>query len=167
MTLQIYLSFFSTLAIVAGGIFAAVQLRQLARQRARESALQMVHSFRTPEFLNAVNLLFDLPEGLSKVEMEERLGEKMTYVFVMFGTLESIGILVYKREIDIQLVEDFASGVIVLAGRKFKRYLEDVREASNRQTYYEWVQWLCDQVERRESKLPAVPAYIMHRNWKP
>ena len=53
MPITTYLSMISTSAIVAAGIFAGVQLRLYNKQRARESALQLVHSFRTPEFLSA------------------------------------------------------------------------------------------------------------------
>ena len=60
------LSVISTSAIVAALIGAGVQLRLYNRQRARESALQLAHSFRTAEFLVAVNIVFDLPEGLSR-----------------------------------------------------------------------------------------------------
>jgi hypothetical protein len=166
MTLANLLSLASTLAIVAAGIFAGMQVRQFNKQRARDSALQLLHSFQTPEFVNAVNIVFDLPDGLSKVEIEGRLGDKMTNVLVMFGTFESLGVLVFRREIDIRLVEDFCAGVIVMAGHKFKRYLSDMQESSNRNTYYEWFQWLFEQFETRESKVPPVPAYIAFRNWK-
>jgi len=161
------LSLLSTSAIVAAGIFAGAQLRHLNKQRARESALQMLHSFQTPEFLNAINIVFDLPEGLSKKELEERLGEdKMTCILVMFGTLESLGILIYRRDIDIRLVEDFFSGIIILSGRKLKNYLKEVRDSSNRQTYYEWYQWLYEQFEKRKLKTPAIPSFIAFRDWK-
>ena len=55
------LSLITTVAIVAAGIFAGVQLRQLKKQRTRESALQMLHSAQTPEFMEAVNIIFNLP----------------------------------------------------------------------------------------------------------
>lgn len=166
MQLTTILSLLSTSAIVAGGIFAAVQIRQMNKQRARDSALQMLHSFRTPDFLNAVNIVFSLPEGLSKQEVEERLGEKMISILVLFGTFESLGIMVYRREMDIQLVEDFFSGIIILSGRKFKNYLIEVREMGNRHTYYEWFQWLYEVCEKREQKMPAIPAYVAFKDWK-
>lgn len=166
MALPLILQSIATLSIFAGVIFALLQLRTSNQQRARESALQMLHSFRTPEFLQAVNIVFDLPEGLSRKELEERLGERLGSILVLFGTFESLGILVFRRDIDIRMVEDFFSGIIVLSGRKLKRYLEDVRVAGNRQTYYEWFQWLAELVERREQKAPAVPAFAAHRDWK-
>lgn len=158
------LSLVSTLAIVAAGVFAGMQVRQLNRQRARDSALQLSHSFQTPEFVNAVNIVFDLPEGLSKKEIENRVGDEMTNILVMFGTFESLGILIYRREIDISLVDDFCSGAIVLAGRRLKRYLAEMQESSGRTTYYEWFQWLYERFEERESLKPAVPAFIAHRD---
>jgi len=86
---------------------------------------------------------------------------------VLFGTFESLGILIFRGDIDINLVEDFFSGVIILTGKKFKNYIREVRELSNRPTYYEWTQWLYEQVEKRESKTPAIPAYLEYQDWKP
>ena len=165
MAFTTLLSLLSTAAIVAAGVFAGIQLRLMNKQRARESALQLLHSFQTPEFLTALNIAFDIPEGLSRKEIEDRLGDKMTSVFVLFAIFESLGILIFRGEIDVDLVEDFFSGIVILSGRKFKRYLAEVRETSGRDTYYEWFQWLSEQFEKRELKSPAIPAYIAFRDW--
>jgi superfamily I DNA/RNA helicase len=167
MDINSVFSLVSTLAIVVGLVFAGVQLRQLNKQGAREYALQLLHSFQTLEFQNASKIIFELPEGLSKKEIEERLGNKLTSVLSMLGTFESLGILIYRREIDIQLVEDFISGDIIHTGKKFKNYLKEMRELTDRQTYYEWFQWMYEQIEKRESKTPPMPAYIEYQNWKP
>jgi hypothetical protein len=165
MPITTILAFFSTISIVTGAIFAGVQFRQLNRTRARESALQLVQSARTPEFIAAISVMWNLPDGLSAKEIEERLGDKMSSAYILFWTFESLGILVFRKEIEIELVEDFYSGVIIFSGRKFGRYLSEIREISGRETYFEWFQWLYEVVERRESKTPPVPAYIANRNW--
>jgi len=79
MNLKLWLDTVTTAFIVVGGFLALLQLRQTPKQRVRESALQMLHSFQTPEFLTAVNIVFDLREGLTKEDLEQRLGEKLTY----------------------------------------------------------------------------------------
>jgi hypothetical protein len=76
MNLKLWLDTVTTVFIVVGGFLALLQLRQTHKHRSRESALQMLHSFQTPEFLTAVNIIFDLPEGLSKEDLEQRLGDK-------------------------------------------------------------------------------------------
>jgi hypothetical protein len=83
----------------------------------------------------------------------------------MFGTFESLGILVFRRDVDIQMVEDFFSGVLALSLGMLRNYVEEVRAQSGRQTYYEWYQWLSEQVARREEKKPAVPAFVQFRDW--
>lgn len=166
MDLRTVLSLLSTTAIVLAGIFGGIQLRQFYKQRARESALQLVRSFQTPEFTQAVDIVFNIPEGLSKKEIEEYLGDRITAVLVMFGTFESLGILVYRREIKMEVVDDFFSGIIILSWKKFRSYIEEMRAQGKRDTYYEWAQWLAEQFIKRESHTPAIPAYIAHRDWK-
>jgi len=165
MDLGIIVNIAETFTILGGVLFAIVQIRNSNRQRTRESALQLLHSFQTPEFHEAVTIVVDLPEGLSKKELEKRIGDNMTCIFVMFGTFESLGILIYRREIDIQLVEDFFSGVIILTGRKFMNYFKEIRELGNRPTYYEWIQWMYEQIEKRESMVPAIPSYVEFQDW--
>jgi len=166
MDINTILGFISTFAIVVGLFFAGVQLRQLNKQRVREYATQLLHSFQTLEFQNAAKIVFEFPEGLTKNEIEERLGDKLTSVLAMLGIFESLGLLICRREIDIRLVEDFISGLIIHSGKKFKNYLAEMRELTNRPTYYEWFQWMYEQIEKRESKTPAIPAYIEFRNWE-
>jgi len=165
MNAEIFVGLAETIAIITGLTFAVIQIRTSNKQRSRESAYQLLNSFQTPEFHQAVTILVELPEGLSKNEIEKSLKDNMTSMYVMFGTFESLGILIYRREISIQLVEDFFSGVIILLGKKFSNYFNEVRELSNRPTYYEWIQWMFEQIEKRESKTTAIPSYIEYRDW--
>jgi hypothetical protein len=167
MDINTLMGLISTIAIVAGLFFAGIQLRQLNKQRIREYALKLLDSFQTLEFQNAARIIFELPNGLTKKEIEERLGEKLNSILSMLGIFESLGVLIYRREIDIRLVEDFISGLILHTGWKLKNYLNEMREITSRQTYFEWFQWLFEQVEKRESKTPAIPSYIEFRDWKP
>ena len=160
-----WLDLVRTVCLVVGGVLALLQLRHNQRQRMRELALQMLRSFQTPDFLTAGNLVYEMPEDLTKEEVEKRFKGKVTCLLVMLGTFESLGVLVHRRDIDIRLVEDFFGGILIMAGRKLRLYIEDMRRLSGRDTYYEWVTWLCDQVKRREAERPALPAHIEFRDW--
>ena len=46
--------------------------------------MQLLHSFQTPHFMEALDVVFNLPDGLSKVEIEERVGGRMTSMLVMW-----------------------------------------------------------------------------------
>jgi hypothetical protein len=166
MNFNTLLNLMGTLGLVAAGAFAGIQIRQIIKHRARVYALQLLHSFQTPEFQNALHMLVDFPEGLTKKEIEVNLGDKIISFYVMFGTFEALGVLVYKREIEISLVEDFFSGVIILAWKKFRNYIYEIRALGNRPTIYEWFQWIAEQIEKRESKNPPIPAHIAFNDWK-
>jgi len=166
MNLSTILELISTTSIAAAGIFAGVQLIQLKRQRTRESAIQMLQAAQTPQFMDAVNILFNMPEDLTKKQIEEFAGDKMNCVLVMFGTFESIGYLVFRHEISIELVDNFFGGAIVLYWKKFKNYFIELRITSKRENYGEWVQWLASQLEKRNACLKLKPAHIEYDNWR-
>jgi hypothetical protein len=164
-SLSIILQLITTLAIMAAGIFAGVQIILLKKQKTRDFAIQMLQSTQTPEFMAAVNILFNLPENLSREEIESFVGNKMNSVLVMFGAFEGIGYLVFRRDISLELVDNFFGGAIVLFWRKFSSYFIELRIKSKRENYGEWVEWLSDQLKKRGTKLQTKPAYIEYREW--
>lgn len=168
MTLDLgtFLNILNTVAIIAAGIFAAVQLLQLKKQRSRESALQMLNSVQTPEFIDALNIIYNLPEALTKQEIEDQLGDKLSNVLVMFVKLEGLGLLVFKREIKIDLVTDFMRGPIILFWTKMKNYFIESRKSNNDENFGEWVQWLAEQIENELATKNNKPAHLNYKNWK-
>jgi hypothetical protein len=166
MDINTLLNFLTTLAIIAGGIFAAVQILQFKKQRARDAALQMLNSTQTIEFMEAIHIIYNLPEGLSKKEIEDQLEDKMTYILMMFVKFESLGLLVYRREIKLQLVKDFIGGPVLLFWMTLKNYFIETRQTGNKENYGEWAQWLAEQLQKKEFENPKKPAHITYKNWK-
>ena len=160
------LSLITTVSILAGGVFAAVQLLHLRKQRKRDSAMQMLNSVQTPEFTDAMELIYSLPEGLSKKELESRLGPRINSLLIMFVKFESLGLLVFRREIEIQLVKDFVGGPVLLFWGTMKKYFLETRQEDGKQNYGEWIQWLAEHLEGLESKKPKIPAHIAFKDWK-
>lgn len=167
MALDTLLQLIQALALVAGLVFAIVQVREFRRDRERNSALELLHSFQTPEFARAMVLTYRLPGGLSRDEIAQRLGEDFHVVYAMANTWESIGILVFRGEITLDMVGDFFSGPILLSWERLKNYFQAERQATGRETIGEWFEWLRDRLVECEAQTPAVPAHVEHRNWKP
>jgi hypothetical protein len=165
MSIEIVLQAIETLAVLTGVGFAIVQVRQYRRDRRRAAALELLHSFQTLAFAEALNIVYNLPDGLSREQLETRLGGRFYVVYSLMTTWESLGILVHMGEIDLGLVEDFFSGPILISWRKLKGHVEGERAATGRATIEEWFQWLAERLLERESAAPAVPAHIEHRNW--
>jgi hypothetical protein len=167
MELTTIVDLLSVIAIVSGLFFAGVELRQFRLSRERESALELFNTFQSLEFMRGVRVIPHLPDNQSKEQVEELAGERMDDLYFTIASLEGLGVLVYKEEISLGLVEDFFSGIIVTTWIKLRRFVEDERKALNRETWGEWTQWLAERIIEREQTRPAVPAHIEHQEWKP
>ena len=56
-------------------------------------------------------------------------------VYLVSLTWESIGLLLFRRELTLNLVDDFFSGPILLSWKKLRVYAEEWRRELNRETW--------------------------------
>jgi hypothetical protein len=75
-------------------------------------------------------------------------------------------VLVFRREVTLEMVDNFFSGPILLSWQKLKVYSEEWRRTLKRETFNEWFHWLVERMMEREKLSPPVPAYIAHRTWR-
>lgn len=167
MDLSTLANLINAIAVTAGVIFAAVQIRQYQQRRHRDAMAALVRSFQTPSFSHALRRVSSLPDKVAREQIPQLLGEDgEDHIYSLLTSWEALAILLYHKEVTIDLVDDFFSGPIIVTWRKLSQYIEETRTEANRETYFEWVQWLAERMIERESKTPAVPAFIAHRNWK-
>lgn len=157
----------SAFAVVVGIVLGVVQLRQYNERKRRETMLELVHSFQSPALCTALDLLFRMPDGLSRREVEAFAGDDRTSILLLITTWESLGVLVHRAEIDLELIDDFFSGSIAVTWRKVGPYIEQVRREERRETFGEWCQWLAERMADREREEAPIPAYVEHREWEP
>ena len=167
MELPVVLQLISTTAIVGAVVFAGMQWRASRLQRAHTSEVLLLRSFDAPEFTQAMRLILALPDGLSKQEVESRFRNQDHLLWYWIGAMESIGILVHHREIDLRVVDDSFGGPTLLTWRKLHRYVDEVRADLKRDTMMEWYQWLAEHLEELERTEGRVAAYVRERDWKP
>ena len=165
MNLEAWFQLAEALAVIVAVVFALIQIRQYRRDKSREAAMVLLKSFQTPSFAKALTLVYHIPEGLSKNEIEVRLGDDFHLVYALMTTWESLGILVHRGEISLAMVDDFFSGPITVSWRRLKGQVFGEREELGRETIGEWFEWLADRFADRESAEPPVPAHIAHRDW--
>ena len=167
MELSTIANLINALAVTAGVSFAAVQIRDYRRQQHRDSMSALVRSFQTPSFAHSLRRVSFLPDNVAHEQIPALLGpDGEDHVYALLTSWEALGILLHRKEITIDLVDDFFSGPIIVSWRKLSRYVEAMRAEAKRDTYFEWVQWLAERMMERESKTPPVPAHIAHRDWK-
>ena len=154
-------------AVTIGVVFAASQLFDIRRQRKRDAMLALVRSFQSGDFTTALRQINSLPDGANRAEIRATLGpDGENQVFMIGLTFESLGVLVFRREVTMDLIDDFFSGAIVISWRKLHVYVEEDRRDLGRETVWEWFQWLAERVAEREREVNPVPAHLAHRGWK-
>lgn len=166
MQLSLIFQLISTSAVILGIIFGILNLRNFQKMRKREAALLMLNSFQTTEFVRGLLLIFSLPEGVTKTAIEELPKDDYLAFYILLGTWERLGILVHRREIPLDLVDDAFSGPILISWVKLGNFVTQFRADAQRETGFEWFQWLAERMQEREAKGSAIPAYITHKNWK-
>jgi len=167
VTITVILQAIATATFVAGALFTIGQLRLARRAREREVAIEILRLIQTPDFVKAQRLVYNLEPGLSRAEVEARLGADMNHVYAMMSSWESLGVLVFRRQLDLALVDDFVSGSLLLSWRRLERYVMEERAERGRETLLEWFQWLAERMIERETRAPVVPAYRAHKDWRP
>lgn len=157
----------NTVAVTAGVAFAATQLFDIRRQRKREAMLGLVRSFQSADFTTALRRVNSLPDDADRDAIRNVLGpDGEDEVFLVGLTWESLGVLVFRREIAMELIDDFFSGAITVSWRKLRAFVEEDRRDLDRATVWEWFQWLADRVAERERALVPVPAHLANRDWR-
>jgi hypothetical protein len=153
----------NAIAVTAGVIFAATQIRDYRRQRKRDSMLSLVRSFQNPTFARGLRKIIELPDNASADRVREIVGAEGEDLIVhVTATWETIGVLLFHGELSIEIIDDFFSGPILISWRKLLSYTTDIRQRYQRETWSEWFQWLAERMMERESKVPPVPAYVEH-----
>ena len=135
---------FGALVVIGSAAFAFVQLAHFRRQRSDMAAVELARSFQTPEFTHAIRLVLSLPDEASAERVKSDPAYEDAAMLVSL-TLESVGIMVHRRVISIDMVWELMGGMVLSTWRKIRPWAEYQREQQGGEKFDEWIQWLCEQ----------------------
>lgn len=156
---------FGGLAVILGIGFGLLEYRRHKAAEKREASATLTRSFQTKEVSDAIRLIMDLPGPLDKSSYEDLSDEDKNLIWILFGSFESIGILVHRGDISLDLVDDFFSIPVVEGWRKLYPLVEELRKVHGPQTW-EWYQWLNERMLARHEKQGRTPAHIKYSGVK-
>lgn len=151
--------------MIIGVIFGIQNIRQFQASRKRESAIMMLHSFQTGEFVKGLMIILDFSGQMTLADVRALAPDQFQALLIVIGTWERLGVLVFRREIDIELVEDAFSGPVIQSWHKLGPYIHEFRAQLQRDTAMEWFQWLAERIMDRETESSPEPAYTQYRDW--
>ena len=165
MSLELILQVVQAVAVVIGVVFALVQLRQLRAQRDVQAGIELLHPLRSPDAINAALLLNALPDKVGADEFRNRLGDQFPMVLGVLGSLESLGPLVARGDLPIDIYAELYRGATLLCWSKSRGYVEAQREAGW-PNFLEWLQWLAERMAERTPGVNDAPAFERFKDWK-
>jgi hypothetical protein len=158
---------FGALTIIAGVVFAVIQIRDFREQRREAVAVELIRSFQNPDLAHAVNLIRELPDGVSAEELRSKGAEYQRAAVMISTTYETIALLVFRQMASFSMVRDLTGGLVVVMWRKLAPWMETIRAEQVQPSWAEWFQWLAVQLSRDSAQKEANPAYQKFSDWRP
>jgi len=153
-----------TIAVISGIIFGLIQIRHYQQQRRDVAAVQLVNSFQNPDFNKALRKIWSLPDDTSLTEIRERGDEWEEAAFQVGMTLETMGVLVYRKIVPLPILDELMGDAILILWRKLRPWVEHLRDEQKRDSAYEWFEWLADRLAETTRRTEA-GAHKIYRNW--
>ena len=111
LDLAAWLNLISTVAIVGALIFTAVQVRQGNIKRRDTAAVTLIETVQSEGWTRMLDLIGKLPEAAPASDVEAA-GPEVQRAIIEFGVrLETVGYMVFRRNVDLQTVDDLIGGV--------------------------------------------------------
>ncbi len=154
------------ITILVGLSFAAMELRQLRSEQESQTVLQLFETIRSDEYIHVNTLLDGIPNGLSATELKSRLSrDELDQILQLQLTWEAIGVLVYRRDVSIEWINELFRFNILRSWDKLSVLTYADREETGYSGINEWHEWLVDRLRSLEDS--TEPAYEAYDDWTP
>jgi hypothetical protein len=145
------------LSFIIALIFGIFQVRAAGRNRREQLTLEALRAVQTREFAELINYIVTTKFPTAQKEWDE-LPENDRIMFIQFGQqMESLGILVAEKIIDIDLVDKTLGSFVTQSWEKYKPMISVLREEEPYSN--EYFQWLAEALDTRMREHPRKPVY--------
>jgi hypothetical protein len=148
-----------TLSLIVAVIFGIAQIKTSKKERRERLTLETLQDFQSREF--AENILFITTTKFPKNQKEWlSWPEDERIKFIQIGQeMESLGILLADRLIDMNLLDKTLGSFIITAWEKFEPIISELREKNPDPYLAEYFQWMAEQIDKRMKENPRKPFY--------
>ena len=152
----------AAVGVLIGVVYYILDMRNQSRVRQTDLIMRLYSTIVTKEFVENDVSIFH--QDINDVEgFKRKYGsflkfmESPDYTPYTMDTefFEGVGILLHKKLIDIELVDDLFSSPIITIWEKTLPITEAMREYFKRPQLSEWFEYLYNEMRKREQKLTA------------
>jgi len=160
-----YANIFGALTVFGGIVFGLIQLSEYRKQRRDVIAAELMRTFYSVALADAVTLVRALPDHCPADELRRRGPQYERAAVIVNTSFETMGLLVFRRIADYDIVEQLAGGMVAMLWRKLDAWVAVVRAEQSQPSWAEWFEWLATLAAARKNE--GQPAYVAHKDWKP
>ena len=143
-------------SVLVGVIFAVMQLRDFVRTRQTDLVMRLYSAYGSREFQEAwvETLRLEFKDYNDYLRKYGATSEKPVYTSVnmVAAFFEGIGILLRRKLVNMDLVDDLFSSDIIITWQKMKPIVDGWRKHFNRPQISEWFEYLYNEMKRREDR---------------
>lgn len=165
MNADLALQAIETCAVVLGVVFGLIQLRQLRLQREVQAGIELLRPLQAPAAAEALMTIHSLPDRLKGERLAKALGDRFGSVMGVLALFESLGPLIARGHVPIDMYADSYRRVTVICWRKLQPYIEE-RRRQGWPNLFEWLQWLAERMEERSDLDNDAPAFERFKSWQ-
>ncbi|HYM93582.1 MAG TPA: hypothetical protein VET23_05535 [Chitinophagaceae bacterium] len=145
------------LSFIVGLIFGIAQVKAAARDRRERLTLEALRNFQTREFAELIFYITSNKMPASHEELDS-LPASERIMFIQFAQqMESLGILLSERLINIDLIDKTLGSLVTTAWDKYKIMFLSIRDKDP--FIGEYFQWLAENIDKRLKENPRQPFY--------
>jgi hypothetical protein len=145
------------LSFIVGLIFGIAQVRAASRDRKERLTLEALNNYQTREFAELMQYInvHNLPASAEEL-MALPVNEQVIFI-QLAQQMETLGILVADRYINIDLVDKVLGSFVFTTWEKYKTMVFSIRESDP--FVSEYFQWLAEKIDERMKNDPREPFY--------
>ena len=144
----------AAISVVVGVIFAILQMRHATKMRYTGLVIQLNPSLRTSinDLIEASKIL--TLEFKNYEEYKKKYGEPTSdkSLVTLAGFYDGLGFLLYKRLIDIDMIE-IRGSAITSTWEKLNPIIIGIRKDINLPELFEWFEYLYNEMKKRKNKV--------------
>lgn len=141
-------------------VFGIIQVKTATRDRQERLTIEGLRSFNTREFSELMNYVTTHKIPPTHEEWKKLPAHEGIIITQFAQEMESLGILVAERLIDIDLVDKTIGSLVTIAWEKYKVMIQDSRTKRPDPFLCEYFQWLAERIDERMQNTPRKPFYL-------
>jgi hypothetical protein len=137
--------------VLVGVVYYILDMRNQARTRQTDLVMRLYSTYGSKDFQEAWATVRELDfKDYNDFVKKYGWSAAMSEVCLFF---EGVGVLLHKKLVDISMLDDLFTGPVKMTWEKMKPMIEGHREQRKYPQFYEWLEYLYNEMKKREQKL--------------